>query len=232
MRLFCDMQLMKQWLYFIQKIINSFQYAFSQLVYQKSCVLLHMHCIPCLSGSFATAIFSKRLTFKFYYAFFIFLSPVIAHTDNHPVGQHLQYDTARLHKDATKQQELKTEFLNKFLFLLTTNEKWQSNKESFILTYKEDLGPNKQHHKEWISAETLKKTRREGEKRQKSTTWAGKARAYEEYPHVSKIAKKSIKADKRELYMYEHAGNKNRRGSSPRKTMGAVHHHPETVWKV
>ena len=54
----------------------------------------------------------------------------------------------------------------------------------------------KQHHKEWISAETLKKI--EERKRKKaeintSRTRAVKGRAYEEYSHASKTAKKEHK---------------------------------------
>ena len=63
------------------------------------------------------------------------------------------------------------------------------------------LGPKQVHHNEWISAETLKKI--EERKRKKaeinnSRRRTGKARAHEEYSHANKIAKKSIKSDKRE----------------------------------
>ena len=66
------------------------------------------------------------------------------------------------------------------------------------------LGPKKQHHKEWISADTIKKIEeREKEKKKKaeinnSRTRAGNSRAYKEYSHAIKSAKNSIKADKRE----------------------------------
>ena len=116
-------------------------------------------------------------------------------------------NTTMLLKDTTKQQEFKIVLVNKFQVLYqmlkeeTINEKWQAIKESFTLTCKEVLGPKKQHHKEWFSAEMHKKI--EERKRKKadinnSHTWAEKARAHEEYSYASKIAPKSIKADKRE----------------------------------
>ena len=80
-------------------------------------------------------------------------------------------------------------------------KKWQLIKESFISTCKEVLGPQKQHHKEWISAETLKKIEeRKGKMTEinNNSRQAGKNGAYEDYLLASKIAKKSTKADKRE----------------------------------
>ena len=82
-------------------------------------------------------------------------------------------------KDTTKQQEFKIVFLNKFQVLEelleeeTINDKWQAIKESVTSTCKEVVGPKKQHHNEWISAETpkkIKERKRKKKKRQKSTT--------------------------------------------------------------
>ena len=79
------------------------------------------------------------------------------------VGECPRYDITMLLKDTTKQQVFKTVLLNKFQVLdelleeETINEKWQTIKESLTPTCKEVLGPKEQHHKEWISAETLKK---------------------------------------------------------------------------
>ena len=74
-----------------------------------------------------------------------------------------RYDTTELLKDTTKQQEFKIMFLNKFHVLdkllekEAINEKWQAIRKSLTSTCKEVLGPKNQHHKEWISAETLEK---------------------------------------------------------------------------
>ena len=61
----------------------------------------------------------------------------------------------------------------------------------------------RQHHKEWISAETFKKIeerkRKQVENSSRSRAEKPGPRAYEEYSHTSKTAKKSIKADKREF---------------------------------
>ena len=90
--------------------------------------------------------------------------------------QRPQYDTTMLLKDTTKQQEFKIVLLNKcqvpekVVEEETINEKWQAIKESFPSTCKEVLGQKKQHHKEWISAETLTKIKERKRKRQKSTT--------------------------------------------------------------
>ena len=77
--------------------------------------------------------------------------------------QHLRYDTTMLLKGTTKQQRFKIVLLDKFQVLEklleeeTINEKWQAIKESLTSTCMEVLGPKRQHHKEWISAEIFKK---------------------------------------------------------------------------
>ena len=126
------------------------------------------------------------------------------HCGLYPSCQRSRYDTTMLLSGATRQQEFNSVLLNKFQVLEelleedTINDKWQATRESFTSTCKEVLGPEKQHHKEWISAETLKKI--EGKKAETSNryTRAGKARAYEEHSHARKIVKKSIKADNRD----------------------------------
>ena len=125
-------------------------------------------------------------------------------------SQCLQYNTTMLLKDTTTQQEFKIVLLNKFQVLEmlldkeTIKEKWQTIKASFTSTCKEVLGlkkkkkKKKQHHKDLISTETLKKIEERKRKEveiNNSRTRVEKARAYEEYPHASKTAKKSIKAD-------------------------------------
>ena len=137
----------------------------------------------------------------------------------------------------TTQQEFKIALLNKWQALNelleeeTSTEKGQAIRESFTSTCKEVLGPKKEHYKEWISVETRKKIR-ESKKAEinNSRTRAGKVGSYGEYPHASKKIKESIKADKKGIH--KNAGNRNRRGVSPRKSAGTVHHHQEAVWKV
>ena len=74
--------------------------------------------------------------------------------------QRLPYNTTML-LNTIKQQDFKTALLNKFQVLEelleedTINVKWQAIKESFTSTCKEVLGPKKQNHHEWITAETL-----------------------------------------------------------------------------
>ena len=88
-----------------------------------------------------------------------------------------------LFKDVTKQQEFKIQVLDELFEEDTINEKWQAIKESFTSTCNEVLGPKKQYHKEWISAEALKKIadrKRKKAEINNSRTRAGKARAYEE----------------------------------------------------
>ena len=108
-------------------------------------------------------------------------------------------------KDTTKLQEFKIVLLNKFHVLEelleeeTINEKWQAIKESFTSTRKEGLVSKMQHHKEWISVETVKTIEdRNKAEINNSRTRAGKTGAYKEYSHATKIAKKSIKADNME----------------------------------
>ena len=81
----------------------------------------------------------------------------------------------------------------------TKKESLTSTCESSTSTCKEVMGPKRQHRKNWISTETLKKI--EERKRKKaeinnSRARAGKARAYVEYSHASKIANKSTNANK------------------------------------
>ena len=79
-------------------------------------------------------------------------------------SQRPRNDTTVLLKGTTKEQELKSVLLNKFQVLEelleeTINEKRHDrhSQSHSLHTCKEVLGPRKQHYKECISAETLKK---------------------------------------------------------------------------
>lgn len=82
----------------------------------------------------------------------------------------------------------------------TINESWKAVKEAVTTSCQEVLGPRKHNHKEWISAETLKKIQTRKEKKaalNNSWTRAEKTKPQETYSKANKCAKQSIKADKK-----------------------------------
>ncbi|KAJ8342710.1 hypothetical protein SKAU_G00326380 [Synaphobranchus kaupii] len=77
-------------------------------------------------------------------------------------SQHQRYNTTAL-KEKPRLEEFKVPLSNKFQVLQelleeeTIDEKWQGIKEAVTSTCQGVLGTKKHSHKEWISAETLKK---------------------------------------------------------------------------
>ncbi len=119
-------------------------------------------------------------------------------------GQRQKYNTTLL-KESTKCQEFKLTLSNKYQALQdlleeeTINERWKAVKETVTTACQEVLGPRKHNHKEWISAESLKKIQARKEKKaalNNSRTRAEKTKAQEAYREANKCAKQSIKADK------------------------------------
>lgn len=103
-------------------------------------------------------------------------------------------------------EEFKITLANKFQVLQeqreedTIEKKWKSIRTAVTATCQEILGQNKQNHKEWMTAETLKRIEeRKGKKalRNNSRTRAGKVKAQIEYSEAKKIVKRSMRADKR-----------------------------------
>lgn len=75
-------------------------------------------------------------------------------------------------------------------------------KEAVTSTYTEVLRPKKHSHKEWSSAETLKKIKERRKRKgtvNRSRTSVSKARAQDKYAEANRNDKKSIKADKRDF---------------------------------
>ncbi|VDP77185.1 unnamed protein product [Schistosoma mattheei] len=79
-------------------------------------------------------------------------------------------------------------------------DNWRGIKEALTSTCQEVLGLKKHHHKEWISTETLDKTKERKNKKtaiNNSRTRAEKVQAQAEYMEANKQVKKSIRADKK-----------------------------------
>ena len=79
---------------------------------------------------------------------------------------------------------------------------WEHSKKVWLDTCQEVLGKNKKHHKEWMSANTIRKVEARKEKKavlNRSRTRAEKAKAQEEYKMANKEVKGSIKKDKRDF---------------------------------
>ena len=82
----------------------------------------------------------------------------------------------------------------------TIDTKWKVLKEAVTSSCQEVLGFQNYRHKEWISAETIKKVQERKEKKaamNKSHTTAEKAKTHAEYTDANRNVKKSIKADKK-----------------------------------
>ncbi|XP_078685571.1 uncharacterized protein LOC144918578 [Branchiostoma floridae x Branchiostoma belcheri] len=80
---------------------------------------------------------------------------------------------------------------------------WQQIKEGYLVTCEDILGRKKQHHKEWISFNTLQKLDKRKQKKAElntSRTRSEKRKAQEAYTVADKDVKKSIKKDKREHF--------------------------------
>ena len=77
-----------------------------------------------------------------------------------------------------------------------------------------------------------RRSRREKEKRQKSTTVVHEQEKPGPMTKILMLARKSRRALGCQNGMHKHAGNRNRRGGSPRKSTGTIHHHQEIVWKL
>lgn len=117
-----------------------------------------------------------------------------------------QYDV-RLMRDTVIRDTFRITLSNKFQVLQemleeedTIEQRWKNTRDVIIETCEEVLGHRKHQHKEWISAETLRKMDTRKAKKSvlnNSRTRAAKARAQEEYTETNKEVKRSIKADKR-----------------------------------
>ncbi|VDP76932.1 unnamed protein product, partial [Schistosoma curassoni] len=82
----------------------------------------------------------------------------------------------------------------------TMEDNWKSINEALTSTCQEVLGLKKHHHKEWISIETLDKTKERKNKKtaiNNSRTRAAKVQAQAEYIEANKQVKWSIRADKK-----------------------------------
>lgn len=82
----------------------------------------------------------------------------------------------------------------------TTEQHWKAVREMLNSTCKDTVGFRKHHHKDWLSAQTLKKIDVRKQKKavvNNSRTRAAKARAQEEYSEANREVKRSIRADKR-----------------------------------
>ena len=120
-------------------------------------------------------------------------------------GRRQKYNTT-LFKEQAKREEFKLALSNKFQVLQETleegtiNERWKTIKEAVTTVCQEVLGPKKINHKEWISADSLKKIQTRKEKKvalNNSRTRAEKARAQEAYREANKDARQNIKRDKK-----------------------------------
>lgn len=119
--------------------------------------------------------------------------------------QRQRYNTTVL-KDRTKQEEFKIALANKFQILQdlpeeeSIDKRWQGVKEAFTSPCQEVLGPRKLCHKEWISAESIRRIEERKMKKaalNNSRTRANKIIAQEEYREACRKTKRSIRTDKR-----------------------------------
>ena len=123
-------------------------------------------------------------------------------------NQRKKFNTALL-RDPAAAEKFKIELKNKFHALQELDEEgeernidgmWKVVKEAVITTCNVALGPQKDNHKAWISAESIKKVKERKEKKaalNSSRTRAEKVKAQTEYREANKNVKKSLKTDKR-----------------------------------
>lgn len=116
-----------------------------------------------------------------------------------------RYDTAPL-KETARREVFTATLKNRFQVLQerieeeTIEEKWQSFEEAVTSTCKEVLSMKKHSHKDWMTAETLKKIEERKKKKEamnNSHTRAGEAKAHAEYSEANRTVRRSIRADKR-----------------------------------
>ena len=113
-----------------------------------------------------------------------------------------------LRKDQTIQGAFTVTLRNRFQVLqeLITNDTdaqdlWKETNEALTETCQEVLGPKKNHHKDWISVDTLQKIQARRLKKEavnERRTRASKAAAQAEYTKAHKEVKRSVKKDKRD----------------------------------
>ena len=124
---------------------------------------------------------------------------------NGETGQRQRFNTGLL-KDTDKLEEYRLALTNRFQVLQeileeeTIDEQWKAVKETVTSTCQEVLGYKTGSHKEWISADSLKKIANRKKKKavlNNSRTRAEKARAQEAYANTARIVKNTIRADKR-----------------------------------
>ena len=118
-----------------------------------------------------------------------------------------KYNTALL-RDPETAETFGIMLKNKFQTLQELDEEeeqridgmWKNVKEAITTTCKETLGPQKSSHKEWISAESMKRVEDRKEKKaalNNSRTRAEKVKAQTQYREANKKVKTSIKKDKK-----------------------------------
>ncbi|VDO49222.1 unnamed protein product [Schistosoma margrebowiei] len=118
-----------------------------------------------------------------------------------------RFNTAFL-RDTDKLNEFKIALNNRFQALqdllkeegTIMEDNWKGIKEALTLTCQVVLGLKKQHHKEWISTETLDKIKEMKNNKaaiNNSRTQAEKVQAQAEYIEANKQVKRSIRADKK-----------------------------------
>ena len=121
-------------------------------------------------------------------------------------SQRQKFNTAIL-RDAATAEKFKITLKNRFQALqeigeeeISINGMWKAVKEAVTTTCSETLGPRKDSHKPWISAESLKKVEERKEMKaalNSSRTRAEKVKAQAQYSEANKKVKKNIKTDKR-----------------------------------
>nr|KAG5711041.1 hypothetical protein BaRGS_013775 [Batillaria attramentaria] len=80
---------------------------------------------------------------------------------------------------------------------------WEETRDAIQTTCREELGPRKTQHKDWISEDTLQKIEKRKRKKEAvnaSRTRTSKAAAQAEYTEAHKKVRQSVKKDKREYY--------------------------------
>ena len=120
--------------------------------------------------------------------------------------QRQRYNVGLLRDMETKEKYM-LQLSNKFQVLEelhedsdTTEQQWKNIKETLTSTCEEVVGYRKHTHKEWITADTLRKIEVRKQKKSavnNSRTRTSKAKAQEEYSEANREVKRSIKADKR-----------------------------------
>ncbi|VDO63548.1 unnamed protein product [Schistosoma margrebowiei] len=112
-------------------------------------------------------------------------------------------------------------------------DNWKGIKEAITSTCQEVLGLKKNHHKEWISIETLDKIKERKNKKtaiNNSRTQAEKVQAQAEYTKANKQVKRSIRADKKKYV--EELATTAEKSYKRRKYETALQYNEETIREI